>query len=98
MNKTPTRASPLRKFHQADAVLQMAHLHTDIERSDVHVALEVCERFAADTAASTVCEIVIETATIVAILESGSKTRRRLSSSQWLDSLQRSTDRILADD
>jgi hypothetical protein len=28
------------------------------------------DRFAADTAASTVCEIVIESATIVAILES----------------------------
>jgi hypothetical protein len=35
----------------------MAHLHTDMERFDVHVALEVCE-------------IVIESATIVANLES----------------------------
>jgi len=48
---------------QASAVSGTAHLHTDIERFDGHVALEVCERFAADTAASTVCEIVIESAT-----------------------------------
>jgi hypothetical protein len=32
----------------------MAHLHTDMERVDIHVALEVCE-------------IVIESATIVAM-------------------------------
>jgi hypothetical protein len=37
-----------------------------MERFDVHVALELCERFAADTAASIVCKIVIESATIVA--------------------------------
>jgi hypothetical protein len=35
----------------------MAHVHTDMELLDVHVGLEVCE-------------IVIESATIVAILES----------------------------
>jgi hypothetical protein len=35
-----------------------------MERLDIHVALEVCE-------------IVIESATIVAILESGSKTAKR---------------------
>ena len=34
----------------------MAHLHSDMERLDVHVALEACD-------------IVIESATIVAILE-----------------------------
>jgi hypothetical protein len=42
------------------AVSGMAHLHTDMKRFDVHVGLEVCERFAADTAASTVYEIVSE--------------------------------------
>jgi hypothetical protein len=36
----------------------MAHLHADMERVDFHVALEVCE-------------IVAESATIVATLESG---------------------------
>ncbi|PYL49160.1 MAG: hypothetical protein DMF40_02790, partial [Verrucomicrobia bacterium] len=41
-------------------VLRMAYLHSDIERFDIHVALEVCE-------------IVIKSATIVAILESRSK-------------------------
>jgi hypothetical protein len=34
---------PAQRFHHPDAVLRMAHLHTDIERFDVHVALEVCE-------------------------------------------------------
>jgi len=34
----------------------MAHLHSDMERFDVHVALEACD-------------IVIESATIVAILD-----------------------------
>jgi len=43
--------------------LRLAHLHTDMEQFDVHVALDVCESFAADTAASTVCESVIESAT-----------------------------------
>jgi hypothetical protein len=33
----------------------MAHLHTDMERLDIHVALEVCE-------------IVIESATLVPIV------------------------------
>jgi hypothetical protein len=40
------------RSHRPDAVLRMAHLHTDMERLDVHVALEVCE-------------IVIESATLV---------------------------------
>src|SRR4029077_20736730 len=31
------------RSHQADTVLRMAHLHTDMEGFDVHVALEVCE-------------------------------------------------------
>ena len=31
-----------RSYH-ADAVLRMAHLHTDMERLDVHVARELCE-------------------------------------------------------
>jgi hypothetical protein len=48
---------PRQRFHHPDAVLRMAHLHTDMERFDVHVALEVCE-------------MVIESATIVAILKS----------------------------
>jgi hypothetical protein len=43
-----------------------------MERFDVHVTLEVCE-------------IVIESATIVAILESGSKTPKRLRNSHRLD-------------
>ena len=47
----------------------MAYLHTDMERFDVHVAFDVCERFAADTAASTVCEMVVESATFVANLD-----------------------------
>jgi len=46
-----------------------------MEHFDFHVAVEVCERFAADTADSTLCEMVIESATIVAILESGSKKK-----------------------
>src|SRR6266436_2933151 len=40
------------RFHHPDAVLRMAHLHTDMERVDIHVALKVCE-------------IVTESATIV---------------------------------
>jgi hypothetical protein len=39
----------------------MAHLHADMKRLDFHVALELCE-------------IVIESATAVAILESASTT------------------------
>src|SRR4029077_9166169 len=31
------------RSHRPDAVLRMAHLHTDMERLDIHVALEVCE-------------------------------------------------------
>src|SRR4029077_2043830 len=47
----------VQRSHCPDAVLRMAHLHTDMERFDFHVAQEVCE-------------IVSESATIVAILES----------------------------
>jgi hypothetical protein len=39
------------RFHHPDAVLRVAHLHTDMERFDVHVVFELCE-------------IVIESATI----------------------------------
>jgi hypothetical protein len=42
-----------------------------MERFDVHVALEVCE-------------IAIESATIVAILESASKMAKRPHNSHWL--------------
>jgi hypothetical protein len=31
------------RSHHSDAVLRMAHLHTDMELVDVHVAFEVCE-------------------------------------------------------
>ena len=31
------------RSHHPDAVLRMAHLHTDVERHDVHVTLELCE-------------------------------------------------------
>jgi hypothetical protein len=31
------------RYHHPDAVLRMAHFHTDMERVDFHVALEVCE-------------------------------------------------------
>jgi hypothetical protein len=80
----------------------MAHLHTDMERLDVHVALELCE-------------IVIESATIVAI-DSFAPARSavrpaRLSRSipigsilesgparlSQIDILEGSADRILAD-
>ena len=50
----------------------MAHLHTDMERFDVHVALEVCE-------------IVIESATIVANLESRRRRDRSPESSDGND-------------
>ena len=43
-------------FTITNAVLRMAHLHSDMERLDIHVALEACD-------------IVIESATIVAILD-----------------------------
>jgi hypothetical protein len=62
--KRDFRGLPGQRSHDTNAVLRMAHLHTDMERLDIHVALEVCE-------------IVIESATIVAILESGSKTAKR---------------------
>jgi hypothetical protein len=52
------------RSHHPNAVLRMAHLHTDMQRLDVHVALEACD-------------IVIESATIVAIMESDSKTAKR---------------------
>jgi hypothetical protein len=45
--------------------LRMAHLHADMERLDIHVALEVCE-------------IVIESATLVPILFALSATPVRL--------------------
>jgi hypothetical protein len=34
---------PRQRFHHPDAVLRMAHLHTGMERLDIHVALKVCE-------------------------------------------------------
>ena len=52
--------------------MRMAHLHTDMERFDVHVALEVCE-------------IVIESATIVANLESHRRRDRSPESSDGND-------------
>src|SRR5205814_2880983 len=66
------------RFHHADAVLRMAHLHTDMERLDFHVALTrllphtspAASRaspsisLASPAARFKVCEIVIESATI----------------------------------
>src|SRR5207248_6389679 len=66
------------RFHHADAVLRMAHLHTDMQCFDVHVALTrllphtspAASRaspsisLACPAARFKVCEIVIESATI----------------------------------
>jgi hypothetical protein len=45
----------VQRSHGPDAVLRMAHLHAYMERFDFHVALELCE-------------IVIESATMVTIV------------------------------
>jgi hypothetical protein len=45
------------RSHRPDAVLRMAHLHTDMERLDIHVALEVCEMVGWDLVISVISAV-----------------------------------------